>query len=184
MTDVAKLLPWLRDRSPLFFLAFSLATGVLLFAPSDFLQTTGLGEFVNRYRGALGGIFIGSLVGLFVSAMLYVAQAVTNWHKSRQQIAGLQRRLRLLTPQERRVLANFLVRQTKTQVLAINSGVTQGLVHAGIIYRSANISNSGHWEPSFAHNIQPWAWDYLQTRQRLLEPELSEVRAESQKQHN
>lgn len=180
MTDLARLLPWLKERSPLFFLAFGVATGLLLFAPPDLLRTTGLGEFVDRYRGALGGVFLLSIVGLIVSAMLHGAQAVTSWHKGRKQAAELHGRFKSLTPEERRLLARFFVNQSKTQVLAINNGVTQGLVHAGIIYRSANINRREYLEPSFAHNVQPWAWDYLQTRQHLLEPELSELRAESQ----
>jgi hypothetical protein len=178
MTEIAKLLPWLKERSPLFFLAFGVATGLLLFAPPDFLRTTGLAEFVDRYRGALGGVLLTSIVGLIVSAVLYVAQVVTNWHKGRRQAAERHRRLKSLTPEERRLLARFFVNQSKTQVLAINDGLSQGLVHARIIYLSAGLMSEGYWEPSFAHNIQPWAWDYLQTRQNLLEPELSELRAE------
>jgi len=74
-------------------------------------------------------------------------------------------RLRNLTAEERELLAKYVDGGTRSQDLDIRDGVVQGLADAGILYRSASVSK---FYTSFAHNIQPWAWDYLTENPALL----------------
>jgi len=47
--------------------------------------------------------------------------------------------------------------QTKTQYLDLENGVVRGLELDIVIYKASNIGQINTW----AYNIQPWAWDYL-----------------------
>ena len=71
------------------------------------------------------------------------------------------RRLQSLTDEEIHILSAYIMRKTRTQYLSIQSGVVKGLVHDNIIYRSSNVGSLEYGAMAFAHNIQPWAWEYL-----------------------
>jgi Super-infection exclusion protein B len=82
-----------------------------------------------------------------------VKDRLLNWRKRRRLLKSAREALRNLTPEEKTVLADFILFQTKSQNLDFQSGVTNGLEHAHIIYRSATV---GSLMSGFAYNLQPW----------------------------
>lgn len=171
MSDPSKLLEWLKNQSPVLFLALGLATGVLLFSPETFLQQIGMLGLVEQTRSWLGISFLVSVVGLVVTSAIALQQKISEANRRRSARAAQNQRFKELSPVERAYLAGYIAAETKTRSFQINDGVAQGLEHAGIIYRSTTVSSMFTY---FAYNMQPWAWEYLNKNKRLLEPELTE----------
>ncbi len=48
----------------------------------------------------------------------------------------------------------------------MSDGVVGGLLTKRILYRSSSLSLS---YTTFAYNLQPWAWEYLNSHPRLLD---------------
>jgi len=51
-----------------------------------------------------------------------------------------------------------LAEDKRTQYFEISDGIVQGLFLEGILFRPSNVSS--HYT-TWAYNIQPWVWDYL-----------------------
>ena len=146
-------------------LAAWLAASGLLFAPQSFLATLGLDSLVTQYRGYLGAAWLFFAALLIVAAVRAVAQPAKKKVKELLWVAGRQKRLHRLTPQERQLLQRYIGGNTRTQNLNMEDGVVGGLEAEKMIYRASNIS---HAYTTFAYNIQPWAWDYLHKHPELL----------------
>ena len=154
---------------------------VLLFAPPAVIDSLGATHFVADYRGWIG-------LALLVSGALVVSH-VLSWGWSKVKASYNRRRfkrnglkyLENLTPDERRVLAYYIAFDTKSQMLEISDGVTNGLRAVHIIRTASQL---GDLIDGFAHNIQPWAWEALKKNPKLLEPELSEMKQQQSQYGN
>lgn len=141
-----------------------MALAVLLFAPDALVASLGAVRFrdENRLALGLGSLAIGSLLVARVLDLgrRWLVNHVRWWVKER----GLRKRLRDLTPTEQRILRTYLVKDTRTLSFSVRDGTIAGLVQATILYRATSVGNVFDW----AHNIQPWAWDYLRAHPELL----------------
>lgn len=151
-------------------LTLTIASGFLLFVNDDQAATLGLAQFRDDFRFWIGTIFL-IFFSLSVSKIIlrlgeYGIDQLEVWK-------GLQyskRKLADLTSEERKILRGFLHSNTKTQTLGLESGVVQGLVAAGIIYRSSRIGRQ--WAGrgiGFDYNILDWVWIYLKKNPSLLD---------------
>lgn len=123
----------------------------------------------------IGLVFLAASALLLSHLGFWVKDKIAHGFRTRRLLKAGKECLRKLTPEEKRVLVEFILFESKTQVLDIRSGVTKALEHTSIIYRSANV---GTLLGGFAYNLQPWAWEELNSNPKLLEPELSERRSE------
>jgi hypothetical protein len=134
---------------------------IVLFAPPDLINEIGLLEYRESSRVYFG---VSLLVCLAV-VIANITKSTTNYilkkYRTRMFIGAGKKRLKTLTNEEKEILREYILRQTRTIHLDHRSGVVSGLVTSGIIYRSSNISSWEHGSFAFAHNIQPWAWNYL-----------------------
>ena len=71
-----------------------------------------------------------------------------------------------MTPDEKAYLVPFVLQQENTQYFLIEDGIAGGLIAKGVLYRSSNV---GSLVSGWAHNIQPWAREYLTEHAELLE---------------
>ena len=158
---------WLSKSIPAQ-LAVAIASGVVLFGPEWMIAGMGLRAIRDDYRPVLGGAL------LIIVSLLCAEGASTVLGWGRQRIVGRRndqiriRRLHDLTPHERVALRGYLEHDTRTRYFQPSNGVAQGLVHAQIIYRAANLSSPAE---GFAYNVQPWAWHYLRAHPELVELE-------------
>jgi len=158
------LIDWFK-LSPSRFFAITVITAVLLFAPPTFLETLGVSTFVSQYRPILGVICLISGVLFFVHPISQIATALSDIGTDKLAARTNRKWLRTLTKDEKAILCRYVTQGTQSQMLDPESGITNGLVAKGIIYRAANIGRLGY---GFAYNIQPWAWDYLNDHPELL----------------
>jgi len=76
-----------------------------------------------------------------------------------------KRRLKDLTKEEKKLLRDYIFKDTRTQYLRDEDGVVKGLEYEKIIYPATNV---GSILEGFAYNIQQWAWEYLKRHPELL----------------
>ncbi len=154
---IDKILEALKLGRPYLFPA-ALAAGVFLFLPEGALQWLALTSFVERNRTWIGAafvIFLSLWIGFGIAASANILkEKIARCLSRRRGIA----RLNQATPDERRFLATYLETESRTQMVSVTSGVVNELVAAGIIRQASNLSPT---PTCFAHNIQPWAWNYL-----------------------
>ena len=170
---VTGVLSAIKGATPVVLLGIAIATGVGLFAGDRFMSTVGLFELRGQYRPYIGGTFL-------LASSLLVAQGVAGaWRmiesqidrrrkkrRDEQALARLNASLRSLTPDEKAFLAPFILGAENSLYFRIEDGIAGGLVAKNILFRPSNI---GSPLGVFAHNIQPWARDYLTEHPELLE---------------
>jgi hypothetical protein len=157
---------WIK-LSPKLLFAACFATGLLLWANEDVLRTLGLQLFVCEYRSWIGVgflVFFATLSAHGIAAVYdWLKKLILRWRASRHRI----KRLHHLTQEEKKILHYYIARQTRTQLLPVDSGVASGLQAERIIAQATTV---GDWLDGIAYNIQPWAWDYLNKHPELVEP--------------
>jgi hypothetical protein len=159
-----------KGVTPVILAGIALATGIGLFADDQFITKLGLVDLRTQYRSQLGIVFISASSLLAAQAGAWIWQLsvgkIQRARRGRRELASLQDSLRFLTPEEQAYLVPFIHGQSNTLYFRIEDGIAGGLVAKRILYRSSNI---GHRLTGFAHNIQPWAKEYLDQHPDLLE---------------
>jgi Super-infection exclusion protein B len=164
MTDFSKILDWIKLQ-PRHLAGAVVASGAYLLLGSKQLAFLGLSSVDAELRPWVAGLLLvsaGFLSAHGVASCFAAAQKAWN---SRRLLRFRQTSLHHLSPEERAVLAAYVLQNTKSLQLQITSGVAGGLEAAGIIYRSSSVGRMGS---GFAYNIQPWAWEYLREHPELL----------------
>lgn len=130
----------------------------------------GVAALVDKYLMWIGLIALAAYSLLLTHLGLGLSRKLARTHNTRVFLKTGRKALENLTQEEKRILSQYILRQSKTQNLDIQSGVVNGLEQANIIYRSANLGSA---LGGFAYNIQPWAWEELNNHPDTLEPIIS-----------
>lgn len=161
--DISKLSDWLK-LSPKYLFPIFLVTGFTLFAPINILDIFGLTVLVTKIRSYLGVVFLLSIALLVTNLGHSLFEWIRAKYQGKRDLKDLQKRLHSLTDNEKHILLYYINQKTRTQYLSLDNGVANGLVVEEIIYRPLEVGRLDEW----AYNIQPWAWDYLNTHLDLL----------------
>jgi hypothetical protein len=165
VSELSKSLLEALKLAPRYLVALGIVAAFLLFGSDTWIKSFGLSEFVQKYRPWLSLIFIGSSV-LFAVDRCIAVFAWASGHSAHSKVKkAIIERLNNLTEEEKQILRFYFAKNTKTNVLRLDSGVVQGLAEMGIIYQSANM---GDILDGFAHNISDFAWNYLNQHPHLL----------------
>ena len=169
---LASILSALRQTTPAILLGITIATGILLFSPSGFVDTLGMAEFRNSNRSWIGLAFLVSLSILLGQLAFYIAGVANSLREEKQEkerrkqsLRQKQQQLHNLSADEKAYLAPFILDDESTQYFLIEDGVAGGLTAKGVIYRSSQV---GSLVDGWAFNIQPWAKEYLAQNPELL----------------
>lgn len=176
--DYSKIIDFLKIdflKQPQFVFVLSVTTGLIIFLPDSVVQKMGLLQNRSTFLPYLSIIFL-------VSTVLFITQSSVKgfaWFRVRRKresdFRNRLKNLETLTKEERDILRSFIERQTMTQRLDIDSGVVNGLMLKGILYRATNRATSGFADSNnhgrvfgCDHNVQAWAWEYLNKHPQLL----------------
>ena len=166
MSDYAKTGLEILKLAPRYLVSLGIIAALFLFVPDRTLKWFGIFDFAQHNRAwfAVAFIVTGVLFGVDRSI------AVFGWIRHKKTVTKFSearlRRLHSLTEDEKQILRFYLAKQTRANVLRIDDGVVQGLVSAGIIYRSTTLGNVLE---GFAHNISDFAWEYHHHHAELLD---------------
>ena len=148
-------------------LALSIATTMLLAAPSPIARTAGLEAFRETNRARLGMVLVAGGSLFLAGVGLWCVMQVVDAAGSRRVSQGLEFHLRQLTAKEKGHLKPYLVAKDASLSFAIDDGVAHGLVGKGIIYPAGGMATLRTEKQPY--NIQPWALRYLKKNRSLLE---------------
>jgi hypothetical protein len=135
---------------------------LMLFLPDGIADTLSEKVFRDSYRTYLGPAFLLALALLITKIALGIRASC----RHRRRTRAMFEQLHLLTAEERGYLCRFIFGGVNTIYVGIQDGVAGGLVVKGILYRASSI---GSMLDGFAHNLQPWAREYLEQHPELLE---------------
>jgi len=162
--DISKALEWIK-LSPRALTGVALATGAFLLLTPKHLDYLGLTTLNTQVRPWVAVAFILSAALLIAHVAFELASSLRKKWMHRVLRKFRRAELHKLSPEEKVVLASYIRGDTKTLVLAPDSGVAGGLEASKIIYRASTIGSLDGW----AYNIQPWAREYLLEHPELLE---------------
>lgn len=145
--------------------AVCIATAILLFSSEKILASLGLGSFVNDFRSYIGVLFLVTFCISAVTLVFKIAAFIKPWATQAFWIRQHARRLHSLTPDEKAILSQYIVNNTRSQSLSVQSGTVNALVAEKIIFRASSLGSLS----GFDYVIQPWAWEYLKKNPNLLE---------------
>lgn len=153
------------QMAPRYLAVIAISCGVYLFAPSEWISKLGLDNLDQKYRPYIGGVFLVSSGTVVVAVVRWISMfGIACMHVRGMKNKAIKR-LNTLTEGEKQILRFYISQQTRANTLRVDDGVVQGLVTAGIIYRSTQI---GNMLEGFSYNIQDFAWEYLHEHPNLL----------------
>lgn len=172
LESLAPVLAALRQTTPVVFLGLAVASGFTLFMDDDLATRLGLLTFRTEYRSHLGFTFILSSSLVLAQGLSEVGKVIASVvryvrerQKSKKALHGKQKQLHALTPDEKAYLLPFISDKKNTEYFLVEDGIANGLVAKGILYRAATVGSTLY---GFAHNLQPWAREYLEANLHLL----------------
>lgn len=171
--DYGKIIDFFKQPQLVFVVAVT--TGLIVFLPEAAARRMGFAPGREPYLPFISVLFIAASVQ-FATQMAMKGLA---WNKGRRRKEAALREqaklLQTLTAEERAILRNYVDGKTMTQRLNVDSGVVNGLVAKGVIYRATNRATSGFADRTYYgvvygcdHNMQSWAWEYLNGHPELL----------------
>ena len=152
--------------APRYLAVISISCGFYLFAPSEWIAKLELDNLDQKYRPYVGGVFLISSGVVIVAVIRWFSMFCMAFLKVRIIKRKAIKRLQNLNEDEKQILRFYVSQQTRSNTLRIDDGVVQGLVSAGIIYRSTQI---GNMLEGFSYNIQDSSWEYLHEHPDLLD---------------
>lgn len=166
LESLAGVLSAIKQTGPVVLLGVAIATGVGLLSPDWFIAKLGLVQLRDQYRAYVGLAFIASSALLFAQALAAGAQMTRRAYRRRRMRESDRELLHTLTPDEKAYLLPFVIGGQNTLYFRAQDGVAGGLVAKKILYNSSSL---GSMLSGFAHNLQPWARDYLEKNPHLLD---------------
>jgi hypothetical protein len=146
-------------------IGLAIACAVIAFLPDAAIETLGLTKIRQDYQPFVG---LAAIVFTTLSAVEIAAKAISvgsTFIKRQLHANEGRKRLRDLTPEEKQVLCNYVLNDTRTQTFQMQDGVIQGLCRDHILYPAAPF---GEVLRGMAYNIEPWAWEYLRKHPDLI----------------
>lgn len=150
MASLGELLKAIK-LPPMYLLAISLISGVLLRAPKEFIAA------LTPFRPWIWVVFV-------AFSILFVVQLLWRLLSMAYMRITAMNALRSLSPDEKEALRPFILERTRTQYFELGDGVMNALERAGIVERS-DVGNP----VEYPYTIKAWAWKYLHQHKRLLD---------------
>lgn len=148
-----------------YFLPILLASGFVLFAPLALLKILSVDQWRDENNAYLGLSFVLSVAVVGCEYILIIAKWALKKYRVFLAMRTAQSRLKSLTPKEKKILAGYLHKETRTCHFWCEDGVIAGLYQAKILYPAVQQANVDR----FPFNISDWAWDYLKKNPNLLD---------------
>ena len=121
------------------FWLFVIVSGILLFAPDQFLEQLKLTEFESNYGMYFGIIFIVCVAFIILSLIYFIFKKINSFFFRKKLIKQLKEKLKNLDPSEQSVLREFMITQRSTLSIPMDHPVVSGLLDKYILIRKSNI---------------------------------------------
>ena len=162
--DLSKWLDWIKLPTKTL-AGLCIVFAILIFSNGNTLDKFGLKSLVDQYRAYLGVGFLVTLALTIVNSIAAIWKFIYPWIAQAYWIRIGKKRLRSLTPTEKKILGYYIRNQIRSQNLPIQNGTVNALQKERIIVRGSSLGSIS----GFDYIIQPWAWDYLNKKPELLD---------------
>lgn len=149
--------------------ALSLASGILLFAPTALLKQMFMLPFRDRYGFIIGLVFVVSISILIVNLIYKTATSISNTRAKRRFYANAEKRLQKLNVYQKAIIYALYQEDNHTLPLPIHDGAVLELEQKIMIgkattqYMVSDLKNA-----QFPYLLQPWVSDELNNKPNLL----------------
>ncbi|QTH63356.1 superinfection exclusion B family protein [Psychrosphaera ytuae] len=164
MMDVKQIFEWLKLSGKQAFI-LCVITSTILFSGDEFLYKLALIEAKNSLQIWISLIWLISISVLLSESIFPAFKWISQKIKWHFKLKSYQQRLHALTVEEKKLLSEYIDRNTRTTSIKYSNGVAKELEAAMVIRRASNLA---HYHDVFPYNIQPWAWDYLNKNPELI----------------
>ena len=149
-----------------FLIAIVSVLALVLFIPKSIAETLAVYDFRNQFRVFLGPTLLLAIFFLIARGYIFQMDGVKNKKRIKKQQLALHK----LTAEEKGYLILYLHGQNSIYV-GLEDGIMGGLLSKNIVYRTGS---TGSVFQGFAFNINPWAREYLEKHQELLDGAIGE----------
>ncbi|MED3563966.1 superinfection exclusion B family protein [Bacillus xiapuensis] len=149
--------------------AISLASGILLFSPVDFLKALFMLGFRENNGFIIGIVFVGSLSILVINLIIQTFKVISNNKAKKKFYATAPERLKKLNPYQKAIIYRLYIEDNRTLPLPLHDGAVMELDQKFMIgkattqYMVNDLNNA-----SFPYLLQPWVSDELSSKPDLL----------------
>lgn len=161
--------------------ALSLASGLLLFSPSTFVEKMFMIEFRDKYGFTIGIVFIVSISILIVNLLYTLTKSITGVKAKKKFYASAEKRLDNLNHYQKAILFALYQQDNRTLPLPLHDGAVLELEQKFMIgkatsqYMVSDLNNA-----VFPYLLQPWVSDELKNKPHILD----DFRNAFEKQYN
>ncbi len=160
MEKITGFTDYFRKIPAAFLVAIVSVLGLILFLPESYAKIVAVDGFREQYRVYLGPVFLLALSFSIARIYMFILQG----HRQRKALKAQQEKLHMLTPEEKECLAQFIFGQQNSIYVGMGDGVMGGLSRSKNI--TCLVAKKGG---SLAYNLEPWAREYLENNQDILE---------------
>ncbi len=154
-------------------MTFAVLSTILILLPDSIAFEIGLNKILTDYKTIIGIIAISAYSFFIAYILFWIIVAIVKKVKRQMMIRLSKRALKKLSTVEKRVLSQYIIRESKSCRLRPQDGIASSLEEANIIYLAYE---KGHVLNGFSYNLYPWIWDEINNKPELLEPELSNLK--------
>lgn len=158
------------------FWLFGIVSGILLFAPDQFLEQLKLKEFESNYGMYFGIIFIVCVAFIILSLIYFIFKKINSYFFRKKLTKQLKEKLKNLDPSEQSVLREFMITQRTTISMPMDHPVVSGLLDKYILIRKSNIGMGMYFPMAISKPAEKHIIEYdLGLREGMTEEEIMNV---------
>lgn len=161
MDFLSNLVVLIKQLTPSLLLGIVLASGFGVFLPPEVLQIIGVDDLIKEHKKYIGLAFMASSSIVCAKLILLAFGFISKKIQAKIKLSKIKRKreevLENVTLDEKIYLARYIIDQENTCYFDIKDGISGGLRVKNIIYAPSGFFGGS----SLAHNLQPWARDYL-----------------------
>lgn len=131
---------------------------VILLLPVRVIAWLDLASVMRTYRTALSLALLGTGTYLATYVLHSLWKHSIGYIQHKRALVRGKDRMRHLSFDEKKVLQSYLKHRALTRRWNLGSGVVNGLVADGILFRASQV---GSKIEGFAYNVHRWAYEYL-----------------------
>ncbi len=147
--------------------ALAIASGILLFAPDNVVQTLYMTEFRAQYGFSIGLVFVVSISLLAVFSVMKIYKAIANKHNTKKLNESQEKFLLEITGNKAGLIMEFLRQPTHTLTLPMNDGLVRELQYYNVITPAGTTHLVSMPDPRIPFFLQPWVVEKIKGNETL-----------------
>lgn len=147
--------------------ALAVASGILLFAPDEFIRMLYMDNFRDTYGFTIGIVFIVSVSILAVLVLKLFCRSVSRRHNSKKLKENQEKYLLTISSEKVELINAFLQQPTHTLKLPVQDGLVIELQYYNVITPAGATHLVSMPDPQINFFLQPWVVERIKENKDL-----------------